>query len=183
MQVTKVLFEEHKHILDAIKVLTATGSELSKGNDSAVDDIPQLIEFIRRYADDYHHGKEEDILFVLLQKHGLPIESGPLSVLLADHDQGRVFVRNLAENTDKFLSSDKSGRQAIIDNARGYARLLLAHIDKEDNVLYPMADKILDDGERHKILQQFKAKEASIKKSKKDYEDMIVTLGQKWLSS
>ncbi len=43
----------------------------------------------------------------------------------------------------KLAAGDASARQAVIDNARGYVALLRQHIQKEDSILFPLADRVI----------------------------------------
>ena len=51
------------------------------------------VDFIRNYADRFHHAKEEDVLFEALVDNGMPQENSPVAAMLMEHDQGRSFVR------------------------------------------------------------------------------------------
>jgi len=49
-------------------------------------------------------------------------------------------VKNISDAFAGYKTGNKAAAAELIDNARGYISLMLAHIDKENNVLYPMAD-------------------------------------------
>jgi len=80
MKPTEILVYEHDIIKRAIKVLEAVDRRFEAGDDSVVAAYPPLIDFIREFADRCHHGKEEDILFKLLERRGMP-RMGPIGVL------------------------------------------------------------------------------------------------------
>ncbi len=133
------LIDEHKNILKGISLLEAGSNKLEAGEKISPDIFRKLIDFIRNYADKYHHAKEEDILFVSMGKAGFPAEEGPVGVMLAEHDQGRGFVAAMENANEQYASGEGSFTGEIIENARGYIYLLRQHINKEDTVLYPMA--------------------------------------------
>jgi len=56
-------------------------------------DGPRFLSFFRLYAGHYHHAREEDTLFVALQREAeLPGDRGPIAVLLEDHRRmGRLL--------------------------------------------------------------------------------------------
>lgn len=130
---------EHQNILKGINILQEGVDRLEKGDDISADFFRRLIDFIRNYADKYHHAKEEDILFVKMQKAGFPTNAGPVGVMLFEHDQGRGFVSKMADAVEKYDTGDHAAINTIVENARGYIYLLSLHIEKEDGVLYPMA--------------------------------------------
>jgi hemerythrin-like domain-containing protein len=137
---------EHQIILKGIDLLEQGASRLEKGENIAPDYFRKAIDFIRNYADEYHHAKEEDILFVALGQVGFSPQMGPVAVMLYEHDQGRGLVSGLENATNSYEARDMSAVKDIVRNANDYAALLRQHIQKEDMVLYPMAENAL--GER-----------------------------------
>lgn len=137
------LKDEHKIILRGIDLLERGVTRLEQGENISADIFRKLIDFIRTYADRYHHAKEEDILFVRLGQIGFSPEMGPVAVMLNEHKQGRNYIANLEQANERYAAGDTSAIKDIIKNARGYAGLLRQHIQKEDLVLYPMAQNAL----------------------------------------
>jgi hemerythrin-like domain-containing protein len=137
------LMDEHRNILKGISFLENGCNRLEKGDDIPVVFFSGMIDFIRNYADKYHHAKEEDILFIRMEKAGFPSGGGPIAVMLAEHVQGRAFVAGMEDACGKYADGDKSSAKEIIENGRGYIYLLRQHINKEDNILYPMAVNVL----------------------------------------
>jgi hemerythrin-like domain-containing protein len=63
-----------------------------------------LLEFFQIFADRCHHGKEEDCLFPLLERKGLPREGGPIGVMLHEHGQGRELIQKMRESAEAFAA-------------------------------------------------------------------------------
>jgi hemerythrin-like domain-containing protein len=63
--------------------------------------------------------------------------------MLSDHEQGRQFTRGMRAAAERYAQGDAAARDAIVQNALGYATLLRQHIYKEDNILFPMADRVI----------------------------------------
>jgi hemerythrin-like domain-containing protein len=101
------------------------------------------VSFFREFADAYHHGKEEHILFDAMVEHGFPRHAGPIAVMLQEHDMGRAQVAVLAAKAAQSEAWSDEDRQTIADAANDYSGLLRAHIHKEDAILYPMAEQRL----------------------------------------
>lgn len=59
------------------------------------------------------------------------------------------------EAGQRFASGDKAALKAALENALGYAELLRQHIDKEDNILYHMADQVLTPADQQELLSKF----------------------------
>ena len=143
MDAIETLMTEHRLIERTIEALIGFSGEVRRKD---VDDKPELSRFvtlIREFADTYHHGKEENILFAAMVEAGFPREGGPVAVMLMEHDQGRAYIRTLGELAAQQAPWSVEDRQRLGDAAHGYADLLRAHIHKEDAILYPMAEQRL----------------------------------------
>jgi hemerythrin-like domain-containing protein len=125
---TAGLRDEHEVILQALAVLERVADRLASGrpvNDSTLTD---LVQFLQTFADRCHHGKEEDQLFPAMRAKGA---GGPLALFLEEHEEGRRYLRTLS-------SSAPSAERAAA--ARRYVGMLQDHIERENEVLFPMAD-------------------------------------------
>ncbi len=155
MEATKILSSEHRVIevvIDCMVKMTDKALAESKLDGQSAR---EAVDFIRTFADQCHHGKEEDILFVEMVAKGMPSDSGPIGVMLSEHVMGRNFVKGMSENIDAAAAGDESAVKAFAENAKGYAALLRAHIKKEDDILYPMAEQTFNEDEQKKMLESF----------------------------
>jgi hemerythrin-like domain-containing protein len=143
---TGMLRDEHQLILGVVDVLDETLNSTNSASHLDFDVVDSCISFFRLFADACHHGKEEDLLFPELIEHGMPGDEGPIAVMLSEHRQGRLSVRGMAEAISDARSGDERALSALRAHADDYIGLIRAHIDKEDNVLFNMADDmVLDD--------------------------------------
>ncbi|RMD80985.1 MAG: hemerythrin [Candidatus Dadabacteria bacterium] len=138
MDPIETLMDEHRRIEKALDALDVYAERLQAGAQAPLDDLAGFVRFIREFADRTHHGKEEDILFEAMVAAGFPKEAGPIAVMLAEHDEGRSYVAELAAAVEAG-TIETNDRARLAGAARGYTSLLRDHIQKEDNVLYPMA--------------------------------------------
>lgn len=168
----KMLSDEHQNILKVIDALLKEGGELE--SEKEIDKIffKRAIEFIRGYADKFHHAKEEDILF---KEFNIAAEAGcahcnPVEQMLVEHNLGRDFVKGLEKGLEE------NNKEKIILNARGYAQLLQEHIFKEDNIMYPMADDALNQKVKEEMLEKFKEAEQRLIKEKEKHLSFVKEL-------
>lgn len=140
------LIDDHEHIEEALSLLMKAVDLLSKDKISP-EVVEELAEFLSKFADQCHHGKEELILFPLMEKRGVPVWGGPIGVMTCEHGMGRYFLRNLQRAVKKYKEGQRDAINEITDYAESYYRLLLEHIDKENNVLFPMAREVVGKGE------------------------------------
>jgi len=158
---TQVLKEEHALILQALDALEKKIVLIEHGAAPDAAYFLKAVEFLRTFADGCHHGKEENLLFKTMVNRGFPLHVGPIAVMLSEHEAGRAFIRGIAEGALK-LGSDPTAAQQIVENGRGYIGLLRAHIDKENSILFSMADKVLspeDQAELAKAFERFETEE------------------------
>jgi len=155
MDSLQVLMEEHRVIERAISALTGYARAVARGTDHPRQDLAELVSFLQDYADAHHHGKEEDILFRTMVDHGMPVDGGPLAVMLAEHTEGRRFTGVLAELAAEDSAWDSEQQRRLLLAAMRYAQLLRGHIQKEDRVLYPMASQMLPESAWQQIDSEF----------------------------
>lgn len=154
---TKNLENDHVNILRLIDVMEKMVITIS----TEVSHIEMVIGLIKNYADGFHHAKEEQLLFPLLVTKGFSNEQGPVAVMLHDHTEGRRFVRGMSEELEAYKAGDTSALTPLYENMQGYIDLLRAHIGKENNVLFRMADRALSPEEQQGLLSGFAAIETT----------------------
>src|SRR3989338_2077730 len=170
---TKILSYEHKNILRVIDALLKECFALESGKEIDKDFFKKAIEFIRGYADKFHHAKEEDILFVELSKDGVQMHCNPTPQMLHEHELGRNFIGELEAEIGK---NDKN---KVIESARGYANLLKDHIFKEDNILYPMADEALSQEAQKIMADRFEKVEQNFVEANKKYTSFLEEIAKR----
>jgi hemerythrin-like domain-containing protein len=153
MSAIALLMEEHRLILRVLDALDAFADRnaAATGQDAEKAELARFARFVAEFADARHHGKEEDILFEAMIQAGFPSQGGPIAVMLMEHREGRghlARLRGLAERSGTWSDGD---RATLADAAHGYATLLRHHIQKEDGVLYPMAEQHLGEDEMARV--------------------------------
>uniref|UniRef100_UPI003217D272 hemerythrin domain-containing protein n=1 Tax=uncultured Draconibacterium sp. TaxID=1573823 RepID=UPI003217D272 len=148
---TENLENDHVYILRLTEVILA----MVKQQSANVEHFKSIIGLIRNFADGTHHKKEEDLLFPIMGKKGFSPEQGPVAVMLHEHEEGRKYVSKAAKGIQELEAGNSVALQAIYNNLSEYALLLQQHIDKENNVLFRMADQVLSSDEQQGLLVQF----------------------------
>lgn len=143
MEAIDILMKEHRLIERVIGALVSFAGESRRGGTDGRGELGELVTFIREFADGRHHAKEEKILFAAMVEAGFPRNGGPVAVMLMEHDQGRSHASALAELAASPAPWTAADRDRLAGASRAYADLLVAHIQKEDQILYPMAEQRL----------------------------------------
>ncbi len=158
---TEVLEREHHYIQQVVASLLLLAEELEKGESVPAETLADTLEFLRTFADQCHHGKEEACLFPLLELKGVPPQGCPLGVLKKEHDAGRSLVAQLAIVSDRY-TKDGSDKELLRTSLLSIAELYGGHIWKEDYLLFPMTNKVLSAEEQDQLTKQFNDIESSI---------------------
>ncbi|MBP1757545.1 MAG: hypothetical protein H6Q62_401 [Firmicutes bacterium] len=151
------LRHEHEGILYGLEILEDMADRLNDALLVEVEDLESMIHFLKLFADKCHHGKEEGLLFPSLEKAGIPREGGPIGVMLAEHVEGRALIARMSAALEGNFVPQKFAEAAI-----QYVQLLRAHIDKENQVLFVMADQRLPQVEQEQLLETFESFEAEV---------------------
>lgn len=146
---TQDLKNEHEAILHVLTIVDKMLSADTKQDADLFKFGTELIYFLKTFADKCHHGKEENYLFNELIARGIPNEGGPIGVMLQEHRLGREYIAHM----DQALSS--KNLNDFKEYAIRYRDLLRDHIQKENNALFVMADKVLDDARQEDLFGKF----------------------------
>jgi hemerythrin-like domain-containing protein len=179
---TTELRSEHQNILAVIACLRAACGAARTGDGFDSDTFRQGVDFIRNYADGWHHAKEEVHLFPALEAAGMPREGGPVGVMLHEHEIGRSLVAAIVEHLDAAAEGDDSAQAKVVDNALGYADLLEGHIQKEDGILFEMADRMLPPAEHLRLEDAYRTAipDGANADTGTHYEELARTLCEQW---
>lgn len=154
MRATEILMDEHRMIERVLDALEAAADRLEGGEPIAPAFFADAAEFIRGFADGCHHHKEEGVLFVAMHAAGMPTDGGPIGVMLAEHEEARALTRALRDGAGRMAAGEPASAR-VVNAARGYVRLLRAHIQKEDHILFPMAEQVIAPAQHAKVEQEF----------------------------
>lgn len=88
-------------------------------------------------------------------EHAIPKEGGPLAVMLNEHQLGRDYIKSLNSAFEELKDGNKNPINDIILSSTNYVNLLRNHIEKENNILFNMADKVLNEEDQSKIFDAF----------------------------
>ena len=155
MQATDILMSEHRVIERVIATLETAAARLEKGQEVRPGFFLDATDFIKGFADGCHHKKEEGVLFQSMAEAGVPVEGGPIGMMLHEHEEGRAFTAGMRKAAQALQNGDASASAAVVQNALGYAGLLRQHIQKEDNILFPMADRFLPKTQQEQVMDGF----------------------------
>jgi regulator of cell morphogenesis and NO signaling len=150
------LKSEHPPLLEKLEVLY----ELTQKVDQEInleDTFPKLIENVKIFISELepHSDREEGVLFRMMEKY-TGVGNGPIAVMEYEHDQAKMFIGTFLEKTiqEDVLSVEIQKKYAgLIKNAYF---TLTEHFAKEENVLFPMAERLLSNVEKEELLTRIR---------------------------
>ena len=142
IKITTLLSEEHQEVLRKLKRLEDGLEPYDEGV------VRETIRFFEERLV-LHRRKEEEVLFPTLGRH-IGTEDGPIHCMLEEHSLEKQYIDVIRTA----LAEGSPGTQErIIDADRAILSLLRDHIVKEDNVLFPLAERTLSEGEKTEMKQ------------------------------
>jgi hemerythrin-like domain-containing protein len=157
-----VLAHEHEIIQLVAKGLAAVAGELKAGRPVDPPLLRQAVDFMRQFADACHHAKEEEILFPAMERRGLPSAGGPTTVMRAEHAHARKLVASLADAVERYGLARDTARADVAAAIDSICEFYANHIWKEDNVLFPMTDRLFTAKDIQALRARFDEVEAAM---------------------
>lgn len=177
----ETLKHEHRIIERVLRGLTGVCQRLEQGEPVPPEALSPFSDFMRAFADRCHHAKEETHLFPTLEQQGVPRDGGPIGVMLYEHEVGRGLVADLDRWAQGYQQGNPEAGRRFVDTAHRYIDLLTLHIQKEDNVLFRIAEAVLDDDTQTTLQQAFEQAEAELGMSAHEqYEQRAMELERRW---
>jgi len=140
---TDILRKEHERVLEVLDKLKE-----DMGNKDTRS-MTKNIAVLEKEFDKHSLNKEEKALFPEIEKF-IPREGGPTGMMIMEHKELVGLIKDFKENlkVKDFEKLNEIGNNILF--------ILRPHIDKENNVLFMMADMHLDDKQKKIILDKFK---------------------------
>jgi hemerythrin-like domain-containing protein len=156
MQPTDILTNEHTLIKEALDVFLAAAMKMEVGEHPPVEFFEKAVEFIRDFADKYHHFKEEHLMFGMLAAKNNSVLDAKIDVLKYQHERGREHVSEISNALDGYSKNKEIQATIILENISAYTYLIRRHISIEDHSFFVMADIDLSIEEQESLSKEFK---------------------------
>lgn len=144
----QVLFDEHEVIRTVIDAARKSRGSLT--DDAQYEEqVRLMVDFFRRYGDQYHHHKEEEILFPAMCKKNELLEGGVIQEMLDNHNDFREMLASVIKYLDEknYMRADQQ--------LNYYCEALLDHIAVENDEVFQMAESLLSETEMEDMYYRF----------------------------
>lgn len=151
------LMKEHRKIERMVALIANEAVRLASDHAAqpSLEFIDAALIFMREYADECHHGKEEDILFADLGERDISDEHRQIMErLLADHVRGRELVGALDDAAQRWGKGEARARAEIVEALQGIAALYPDHIRTEDKQFFIPVMNYLSDEEQEEMIEE-----------------------------
>ncbi len=155
MKATHQFKAEHEGIKVMLRIVERLCSKWESEGNFDDGEFQRIIEFFKIFVDRCHHAKEEDLLFPAMEEAGVPKDGGPIGQMLLEHEQGRGHVREMDGALAWYGSGTPGADTEIRAHGRSYISLMTQHIEKEDTILFTMADSILSAERQTHMFEEF----------------------------
>lgn len=158
---TQVLEEEHRIIQGVVDTLAVVGEEIEKQGVVSIEALRILGQFLEVFVRHCHQRKDAHLLSIL-EKKGVPAAGCPFEVLNQEHVMLDVLASQYVDSVGMYILTRGEAQISLAKTIHSLLELLPVHIWKEDNLLLPLADKVLTPGEQETLLLQFAQVESEL---------------------
>jgi hemerythrin-like domain-containing protein len=155
MRAIDILMDEHRTIEPVLDALERAADHLARAGTVRPSFFLDAVTFITGFADGCHHQKEEGVLFPAMIEGGTLVDGGPIAMMLEEHQEGRRYAGAIRDAATRLTEADPTARGHLISATRGYVALLRDHIQKEDDLVFPMADGLLSPARQDGLVRDF----------------------------
>jgi len=150
------LIAEHELIERAMAVLKQALENMTASIKNPVA-MERAIDFLLQFGDKIHNTKEEQYLFPLMQERGVPVDGGPIGVMLMEHDAERTLLAAMLQQLPGLAAASEQEIGQFKSKGMEYLAVRAEHIWKENDVLYPMGRRLMQEEDNGRLLDAFDA--------------------------
>jgi hemerythrin-like domain-containing protein len=176
---TYLLKHEHRVIEQAMRALDGMCLHMRTGGRVPDQEMAKLFDFIRNFADGFHHMKEEAHLFPALAQIGVRDKRGPLDFLRAEHATERALLDVLELAVEAYQHNYDAGEQ-FVSAALQFKDHLIGHMQHEEAILFRLAEEMLDDEAGNALFRAFAEENAKAPERINRYERLAKELEEAW---
>lgn len=153
----RVIRDEHRALASMLRSLLLLLEQQQRAKTPPDFEVLRaMLFYVDEFPERLHHTKESELLFPLLRAR-----CGELAEVLdrldADHGKGEQAVRELEHALLGYEMMGESRREAFEQAARRYVEAYLEHMAVEEDVVLPMAQRVLTPEEWRQLDAAFEA--------------------------
>lgn len=167
-----VLMVEHRVIERMVALISGELERIEKTGKADAAFVGNALDFFREFADQCHHGKEEDILFRELGKKDLSVGFRKMmDELIDEHKRGRVKVKALREALEGYKQGSEGVLPRMVELLGELVEFYPRHIEKEDKHFFLDAMRYFSKEESEVMFEEGEEFERSM--PHEEFEEMV----------
>ena len=161
MKPTENLSKEHNDILELLAIMSRISKNILSNKVFYTSDIEEIIDFLKHFIEKSHHKKEE-VFYPILTVADIPNDKEELSVMLYEHVLAHNYLKDISSCIMNCKIGNSFSQELLAESMMKYVVLLRGHIKKEENIIFPMADKVLNKHQQDEVYAIFEKIEEKI---------------------
>lgn len=160
MTPTENLINEHKDIIELLGIMTKIAEKIKLNNIFYTSDVEDIIGFMTLFIEKNHHKKEE-IFYPALSVSEIT-ENNELSLMLYEHVLAKNYLRDINSCIENCKIGNTFSGELLAESIVKYVVLIKTHLQKEENIIFPLANEIMGEEKQKEIYKQFEKIEEKI---------------------
>ena len=140
VKIMETLRNDHRNMSKLLNMLEEQIGHVASDETPDFALVDEIINYCLTYPDHFHHPKEDVIYRALIEKGANPNEIGDMEIA---HEELSGLTHRLAELTKLARNSAGEHRSALASLLESFVRSYRLHIDAEDKIFFPMAERML----------------------------------------
>lgn len=157
MDPLEILSDEHRLIQRYLDLLAKAQELIAQGRPVSITFFKQGLQFAREFVDEYHHFKEEDVLFALVDQKGTGDIGDEIEILRNQHERGRALIKEIASTVAGNGLGESARASRLMQGLEAYTALVREHIHLEDDLIFPHARRSLTPEEMEVLRTQYES--------------------------
>jgi hemerythrin-like domain-containing protein len=155
MKPTDNLIIEHREISELLNIMSIIAENIKSKDVFYPNDVEEIINYLIIILDKSHQGKEDGVLYPELILSGIPKETAPLSIINYEHNLAKHYLNDINSCVVNCkIGNDFSG-ELLADSLTNYVIVIQNHIQREEEIVFPLANEVLSDEKQNEISQKF----------------------------
>ena len=155
MTPTENLINEHKKINELLDIMSKIALKIKSKDVFYPNDVEEIVKYLINLIENSHHGKEDDVFYPELISSGIPKETAPLSIINYEHVISERYLKDISSCVVNCkIGNDFSG-ELLADSLRNYVIAIKNHIQREEEIIFPIANEVFSVEKQNEILQRF----------------------------
>ncbi|HZP94332.1 MAG TPA: hemerythrin domain-containing protein [Burkholderiales bacterium] len=153
----RLIRDEHRSISAVLRAANFVVDKAhSSGDTPDFELLRAMLYYLREFPERRHHPNEDRVLFAQIKARTREAD-GIIAELRQEHERGDEMLRVLEMALDRWREGARDGARQFSEVLSGYTRFHHAHMEKEETLVLPAAERALSSEDWHEIYSAFES--------------------------